>query len=222
LKSNYLRSFILTEILIVTLMISIVQGQPPTPPSPNVNWNPPNTGATGGQSQYIMAGWSVTNTLSVWTSDKSYHSGNAEAGPPKNSFNPNEPVYLYVDTPIGWSDNFIWLYEYHQSNQSSGRWRFWRREIGFGRFMFGPFYPDQSHPSGNYTWKVWIVKPTSGEFQSQVVSFTWGEEIPEFPSSSIGVILVLLLVLPILLKSHSRQFRLERALLKGTGAQAAS
>ncbi|MCJ7423525.1 hypothetical protein MUP01_04565 [Candidatus Bathyarchaeota archaeon] len=211
MKSNYLRSFILTEILIVTIMISIVQGEPPTPPSPNVNWNPPNTGATAGQSQYIMAGWSSTNTLGVWTSAKTYHSGNAEAGPPKNSFNLNEPVYLYVDTPIGWMDNFIWLYEYHQSNQSSGRWRFWRREIGFGRFMFGPFYPDQSHPSGNYTWKVWIVEPTSGEYQSQVVSFTWGEEIPEFPSSSVGVILVLLLVLPILLKSNSRQFRLDFA-----------
>ena len=210
LKSNYLHSLILVEILIVALMISIVQGEPPAPPSPSVNWNPPNTGATGGQSQYVMAGWSSTNTLIVWTSSQAYHSGNAEAGPPTHSFNLNEAVYLYVDTPIGWLDNFIWLYEYHQSNQSSGRWRFWRREIGFGRFMFGPFYPDQSQPGGNYTWKVWIVGAASGEYQSQVISFTWGEEIPEFPSSSVGVILVLLLVFPILFRSHSRRFRLNQ------------
>ncbi|MBS7622539.1 hypothetical protein KEJ39_02535, partial [Candidatus Bathyarchaeota archaeon] len=203
LNPNFLRTLTLAEILIATLMISFVQGEPPTPPPLNVEWNPPNTGATGGQSQYIMAGWSSANTLVVWTSAQAYHSGNAEAGTPKSRFNLNEPVYLYVDTPIGSLDNFIWLYEYHQSNQSSGRWRFWRREIGFGRFMFGPFYPDQSQPSGNYTWKVWIVESDSGEYQSQVLSFVWGEEIPELHNSSLGAILALLLVLPILLRFRS-------------------
>jgi hypothetical protein len=203
LNPNFLRTFILAEILIATLTISFVQGEPPTPPPLNVEWNPPNTGATGGQSQYIMAGWSSANTLVVWTSAQAYHSGNAEAGASKNRFNLDEPVYLYVDTPIGSLDNFIWLYEYHQSNQSYGRWRFWRREIGFGRFMFGPFYPDQSQPGGNYTWKVWIVESDSGEYQSQVLSFIWGEEIPEFNTSSLSAILALLLAFPILLRSSS-------------------
>jgi len=213
LKPGHLSSFVLTQFLVLTLTISFVQGQPPAPPPPSVSWNPPYTGTTGGQNQYIMAGWSSTNRLTIWTSAEAYHSLNAEAGTPKSSFNLNEPVYLYVDTPTNWLDNFIWLYEYHQSNGSSDRWRFWRREIGPGRFMFGPFYPDQSQPSGNYTWKVWILRieePPSGTYQSQVVSFTWGEEIPEFPSSSVGTILVLLSVFPIILRSCSRKFRIVR------------
>jgi len=204
-----LLSLLLTDTLILALTFGFVQGQPQTPPPPHVNWNPPNTGATGGQSHYDMAGWSNTNTLIAWTSTEAYHSLNAKAGTPKNRFDLNEPVYLYVDTPVNWLDNFMWLYEYHQSNGSSGRWRFWRREIGPGRFMFGPFYPDQSQPSGNYTWKVWIMEAVSGVYQSQVVSFTWGEAIPEFPSSSVGAILVFLSVFPILLRSYSRRFRLQ-------------
>ena len=212
LKPGYLVSSLLAGLLVATLMTGIVYCEPTTPPAAQVNWNPPNTGTTGGQNQYIMAGWSSTNTLTIWTSAEMYHSLNAQPGIPKNIFNLNEPVYLYVDTPTNWLYNYIWLYEYHQSNNSAGRWRFWKREIGPGRFMFGPFYPDQSQPGGNYTWKVWILRieePSSVSYQSQVVSFTWGEEIPEFSNSSIVGILALLLVFPVLLRSNSKRFRLD-------------
>jgi len=119
--------------------------------------------------------------LAVWITDA--------YGNPKQQFSLSEQVYLYIDTPIQWMDNYLWLYEYHQSEASGGRWRFWRREIGFGRFVFGPFYHDKFQPDGNYTWKVWDSKTRSDEYQDQVISFTWGEAILGFQKPALGLLL---------------------------------
>ena len=193
-------SALLAELLILILVIGYASGQPPTPPPPQQSWNPPNEGVTGGQSHYDMAGWSVADRLSVWTADKD--------GNPKKIFSLNEQVFLYVDTPMNWMDNYMWLYEYHQSNTSSGRWRFWRREIGFGRFVFGPFYPDKSQPAGNYTWKAWLLEPKSMTYQDEVVTFTYGEAIPEFTGSALLVVFIILLAFPLVLnKFNAKYFR---------------
>jgi len=177
--SNSLSLF-LASALTLLIMSGSVYGQPPTPPPPHESWNPPNEGVTGGQSHYEMDGWSTAERLTIWTTDA--------YGNQKQQFSLSEQIYLHVDTPIQWMDNYMWLYEYHQSNASAGRWRFWRREIGFGRFVFGPFYPDKFQPSGNYTWKVWILEPKSGVYQDQVISFTWGEAIPEFQKPALGLL----------------------------------
>ncbi len=177
--------------LTMTFLSGSVNGQPPTPPPTEESWNPPNEGPSGGRGHYEMAGWSTTYTLTAWTADID--------GNPKNTFNLDEEVYLYVDTPTNWLDNRMWLYEYHQSDNSSGRWLFWWIEIGPGRFMFGPFYPDKFRPSGNYTWKIWILEPKSGVYQDQLVTFTYSEVIPEFPEPTVGFMIVLVLVLLVFL-----------------------
>ena len=63
------------------------------------------------------------------------------------------------------------------------------REIGFGRFVFGPFYPDKFQPGSNYTWKVWILELKSDVYQDHVISLTWGEAIPEFQKPALGLLL---------------------------------
>ena len=170
-------------------------GQPSTPPPPEENWNPSNEGKTGGQSHYEMAGWSSTDTLIIWTADIQ--------GNPKSTFDIDEGVYLYVDTPINWPENRIWLYEYRQSGTSSGRWIFWMRLIGFGRFRFGPFYPDESQPIGNYTWKVWILNIGTGEYQEQVLSTNI---IPEFPNPALAFAIVLFLAFFSIRKGQFRKY----------------
>lgn len=191
-RSKYLSFLFFANFILMILFISTSYAQPSNPPLPDEEWNPPLEGSTGGQSHYEMAGWSTVHELTVWTADID--------GNPKNQFNLDEKVYLYVDTPIQWIDNFMWMHEYHQTNMSSGSWRFWKVEIGFGRFMFGPFSPNKYQPSGNYTWKVWVLEPESGEYQSKVINFTYTTVIPEFPKFSIGIILFLLSSFLILLK----------------------
>lgn len=196
-RSRYLSFLFFASFILMILLISTSYAQPSTPPLPDEEWNPPLEGLTGGQSHYEMAGWSTVHELTVWTADVN--------GNPKNQFNLDEKVYLYVDTPIQWIDNFMWMYEYHQTNMSSGSWRFWKVEIGFGRFMFGPFSPNEYQPSGNYTWKVWVLEPESGEYQSKVINFTYTTVIPEFPKFSIGIILFLLSSFLILLKKMRKE-----------------
>jgi hypothetical protein len=197
-----LTSALLAESLILILVIGFANGEPPTPPPPQQSWNPPNEGVAGGQSHYDMAGYSIADRLNVWTADKD--------GNPKKIFSLNEQAYLYVDTPVQWMDNYLWLYEYHQSNTSSGRWRFWRREIGFGRFVFGPFSPDESQPAGNYTWKAWLLEPKSMTYQDKVVTFTYGETIPEFAGSAVLIVFIILLAFCLVLnKLNASYFRRE-------------
>ncbi len=193
LNSNAPKRIILS-IFFSILLISIlscesVYGQPPIPPPPEVSWNPPNEGKAGGQSHYDMAGWSSTQILIAWTADIQ--------GNQKSTFDMDEGVYLYVDTPINWMENRIWLYEYNSLNASSGRWIFWMRMVGFGRFRFGPFYPDKSQIPGNLTWKVWIMNIETGEYQDYTLST---HIIPEFTNPHFILIISISLSFLIFLK----------------------
>ena len=189
----------LTWLLVLTVILNPTFGEPPAPPPPNIEWNPPNVGPFGGRGHYEMAGWPDTDKLVAWTADRD--------GNNKTMFHVSEEVYLYVYTPRTWLDNRIWLYEYHQSKNSSGRWLFWWIEIGPGRFMFGPFYPDKYQPTGNYTWKVWLLEPDSGTYQSQVLNFTYSDVIPEFSRPTLELTYAMLLALIFLIFSAGKYGR---------------
>ena len=88
-SSKHLSYLFFVSFILIILFISTSHAQPSTPPPPDEEWYPPLEGQTGGQSHYEMAGWSTVNELTVWTADIN--------GNPKNQFNLDEKVYLYVD-----------------------------------------------------------------------------------------------------------------------------
>lgn len=177
-------SISLTVLIVLNYLPEVCHAQPPIPPPPEVSWNPPFGGEVGGRTHYEMAGWSTATFLNAWTAD--IH------GNRKNIFFSDEKIYVYVDTPANWLESNIWMYEYHQSNSTIGRWIVWMRVIGPGRFRFGPFYPQEFQNSINYTWKVWIYNSERDVYQDDVFSFVIGEEIAEYTNPVVVFVIALL------------------------------
>ncbi|KON27570.1 hypothetical protein AC481_04525 [miscellaneous Crenarchaeota group archaeon SMTZ-80] len=193
-------SILLINLIILCFISETVYSQPPIPPPQEVRWNPPFGGAAGGRTHYEMAGWSTVNTLDAWTADMN--------GNRKNNFNADEKFYVYVLIPGNWLESYIWMYEYHQSNSASERWIVWMRMIGPGRFRFGPFYPQEFRPLENYTWKVWIYNPERDIYQDTIFSFTFGEEIPEYPNPAL--ILIISLTILFFYKKYFIKYKLNQ------------
>jgi hypothetical protein len=80
--------------------------------------------------------------------------------------------------------------------------------IGPGRFRFGPFHPQEFQPLENYTWKVWIYNPERDIYQDTFFSFTFGEEIPEYPNPAL--ILIISLIILFFYKKYFIKFKLNQ------------
>ena len=173
--------FALLAFLLLFNFASPVHAQvPPNPPDPGAAWNPPDVGGQGGMMSYTTGGGSSSG-FNVWLTDRNMQG--------KDTFYPQDMIYMWVSTPAGAGAGRVWLYEYYPPVPSIGHWLFWAVNVGSGIFIFGPFYPDNQQPTGRYAWRVWVLDVATGNWQDRVIWFMY--PVPEFPSWGSSIVAVL-------------------------------
>lgn len=191
-----LAALMFAALLIANFSVPVrAQEIPPTPPDPNTPWNPPNdSGPAGGLMTYTTGGGSSSG-FNTWLTDRNMVR--------RDTFYPQDVIYLWLFTPSSAGNYVVWLYEYYAPVPSIGHWLFWRVGISSGVYIFGSFNPESQQPTGRYAWRLWIVD-AFGNFQDIVIWFWYPQ--PEFPAWGIPIVLVITIVAAtaFLRKKHKR------------------